>query len=225
MAKKKKRRKGLRLCGWMFLILTAAVAAAAVGSRALILGASAGRTYSDPAAIPENRVGLVLGCVPQIPGRGDNLFFVRRMDAAAELFRAGKVQYLLVSGDNHVKTYDEPAAMRAALIERGVPEDRIVCDYAGLRTLDSVVRARAVFGQNKLTIISQPFHNQRAIFIASRRGIDAVGFNAADVHGAASWKTALREHLARIKAVLDVTLLNRQPRHLGEPIEISKIDP
>lgn len=74
MAKKKKRRKGLRLFGWMFLILTAAVAAAAVGSRALILGASAGRTYSDPAAIPENRVGLVLGCVPQIPGRGDNLF-------------------------------------------------------------------------------------------------------------------------------------------------------
>lgn len=206
---------------WIALLITAALAITAIlVSRTLVLRAASGRTFTDPAAIPANRVGLVLGCVPTIPGRGPNLYFLSRMDAAAELFKAGKVHYLLVSGDNHIKGYNEPEAMKTALIERGVPAENIVCDYAGLRTLDSVVRAKTVFGQDKITIISQEFHNRRALFIARARGLDAVAFNARSVEGPVSWKTTLREQLALTKAALDIHLLKTRPKHFGNPIEI-----
>lgn len=149
-----------------------------------------------------------------------NLFFVKRIEAAATAFHAGKVTHLLVSGDNRTHTYNEPEAMKAALIERGVPPWAITCDYAGLTTLDSVVRAREVFGQDRLTVISQPFHNRRAIFLARHRGIDMIGFNAADVTGRNSARTRAREVLSRVRAVCDSLVWQRQPRHLGEPVPL-----
>lgn len=222
MSKNRKKKKSLsRIAIVAFILITALVGSILI-SRSLVLRAAAGRTWSDPDSIPANHTALVLGCIPRIPGRGPNLYFLARMDAAAELFLTGKVRYLLVSGDNHIKGYNEPEAMKTALIDRGVPEERIVCDYAGLRTLDSVVRAKEIFGQNRITIVSQEFHNQRALFIARARGIDAVGYNARGVSGPVSWKTTLREHLARAKAVLDVYILNKQPRHLGQPIPIGE---
>jgi SanA protein len=126
-------------------------------------------------------VALVLGCSPTVGGGYTNPFFATRIQAAAELFRLGKVDYLLVSGDNRRRDYDEPSAMKEALVAAGVPQNRIYCDYAGRRTLDSVVRAGDVFGQGNIIVVSQEFHNQRAIFIAQHRGIDAIGFNAPDV--------------------------------------------
>lgn len=111
--------------------------------------------------------------------------------------------------------------MQAALLERGVPESAITLDYAGFRTLDSVVRSKAVFGQQKITIISQKFHNQRALFIANRRGVTAVGYNAKDVSFRLGIKIRLREYLARCKAILDIIILNKQPKFLGEKITIT----
>jgi SanA protein len=181
---------------------------------------SQGRTYSDIRDIPHRHVGLVLGCSKQLPDGRPNLFFRNRVIAAAELYRAGKVDYLLVSGDNHVRAYDEATDMKYALIQSGVPPERIYCDFAGFRTLDSVVRAKEVFGQTEVTIISQEFHNQRAIFIASHRGLDAIGFNAPEVDVYNSFKTRCREKLARVATLVDVLALHRQPRFLGERVAI-----
>jgi vancomycin permeability regulator SanA len=142
------------------------------------------------------------------------------MDAAAELIQSGKVEYLLVSGDNRFRTYDEPTEMRKALIARGVPAAKIVCDYAGLTTLDSVVRAKAVFGQESVTIVSQRFHNERAIYLARAFGVDAIGYNAADVPLASAPRTYLREILSRQRAWLDANIIRRQPRHLGPQVAI-----
>jgi SanA protein len=143
-----------------------------------------------------------------------------RMQAAADLFRQQKVDFLILSGDNSSRFYNEPAMMKACLARMGIPENRIYLDYAGLRTLDSVVRCQKIFGQSRFTIISQAFHNQRAIFIARHYGIGTVGYNAQDVEGSGGLKTELREVFARVKVFLDLYLLNKQPKYLGEKIEI-----
>jgi SanA protein len=149
-----------------------------------------------------------------------NLFFQNRVEAAVNLFRGGKVDYLLVSGDNRKKGYDEASDMKESLMRAGIPADRIYCDFAGFRTLDSVVRARDVFCQKQVTIISQEFHNQRAIFIATHNGMDAIGFNAAEVNAYNGFKTKCREHLARVRTLLDVYLFRKSPKFLGHKIEI-----
>lgn len=178
------------------------------------------RVFDDAAAVPASRVGLVLGCAERLADGRPNLFFTLRIRAAAELYAAGKVEYLLVSGDNGTKSYDEPTAMKAALVRAGVPDDRVVLDFAGFRTLDSVVRAREVFGQTRITIVSQRFHNERAVYLARRHGIAAYGYNAPDVGGAGGAAVRAREVLARVKAVLDVRVLGTRPRFLGEPVPI-----
>lgn len=174
---------------------------------------SASRLFKDPALIPSNKVGLVLGCA-------QNIYFYHRVDAAFELYKAGKIEYILVSGDNHTVTYDEAGAMKKALVRRGIPHERIYCDYAGFSTIDSVVRAREVFGQRRLTIISQEFHVQRALFIAKRKNITATGYCAEEVETSIGAPTLLREQAARVKTVLDLYLLRRKPRYLGAPVQI-----
>lgn len=194
---------------------------AAMASAAGIIGAATeGRTYHSLKQIPHRRVGLLLGCSRRLSDGRANLFFSNRVHAAAELFRAGKVDYLLVSGDNRRKEYNEASDMRETLMGAGIPASRIYCDYAGLRTLDSVVRARGVFCQKEITIVSQRFHTERAIFIAMHNGIDAIGYNAAEVDAYNTFKTKCREQLARVRAVLDVCLLRTAPKFGGEKIEI-----
>jgi SanA protein len=129
---------------------------------------------------------------------------------------------LIVSGDNGSKQYDEPTAMKEDLVRRGVPPDAIYCDYAGFRTLDSIVRAERVFGQRRFMVVSQRFHNERAVFLARRHGLDAEAFDAGDVTGGSGWMTHLREYLARVQAVLDVTLLRTKPRFEGPPVRINQ---
>lgn len=172
-------------------------------------------------ALPHNRVGLVLGTAQRNRGGGPNLYFTHRINAAAALYHAGKVDHLLLSGDNRFLNYNEPWAMRRALIERGVDSTHITLDFAGFRTLDSMVRAREVFGQQRFTVISQRFHNERAVYIARERGIEAIGFNAADVGAAAGVRTQLREKLARVKVYVDA-LLGIGPHFLGEPVTIGE---
>ena len=171
------------------------------------------------AALPRLRAGVVLGCRKTFSNGLSNLYFTRRIVAAAELYKAGKVDCLIVSGDNHVKTYDEASDMKSSLVEAGVPEAQIVCDYAGFRTLDTVVRAKKVFGLDSFVVISQPDHVRRAVFTARGFGCDAYGYAAQDVNGRYSIKTTIREQLAKIAAVLDV-ILRRSPKFLGprEPL-------
>jgi len=181
--------------------------------------AASGRVYSKATldAVPPVRAAVVLGCARTVRGGLNNLYYDRRIRAAADLYAAGKVRAIVVSGDNHVKGYDEPTDMKGDLVACGVPADRIVCDYAGFRTLDSVVRARKVFGLDDFIVVSQPFHVRRAIFIARGFGADARGYVAEDVSGRHSIKTSLREQLAKIAAVTDV-ILRRRPKFLG-PLE------
>lgn len=178
------------------------------------------RLYSDSNAIPSKTVALVLGTVRHLGNGRINRYFQYRIDAAVELYKAGKVKHILVSGDNRFKYYNEPIEMRKALVAQGVPPDIITLDYAGFRTLDSVVRAQKVFSQDDFIIVSQAFHNERALFICDFYKINAIGFNAKGVPLAEDLKTPLREYLARFRAVLDLYVLNTQPRFLGEKVQI-----
>lgn len=178
--------------------------------------------YANIQEVPKHDVALVLGTVARLSNGNRNLFFEYRMNAAAELYKKGKVKHFILSGDNHRKGYDEPSDMKSALIKRGIPARAITLDYAGFRTLDSIVRAKEVFGQDKLTIISQPFHNERALFIAHAKGIEAHAYNAKTVSRKYGLKIYVREYFARVKAVLDVYILGTKPRFLGkkEPIKV-----
>ncbi len=187
-------------------------------SAALVERASKNKLYDSVEFIPHNRVGLLLGSAKAVNGL-INLYYKYRIEAYVELYQAGKIEFVLVSGDNGRVEYDESSDMKDDLVALGVPEEKIYLDYAGFRTLDSVVRAKEIFGQTELTIISQEFHNKRALFIARQKGIEAIGYNAKDVQGPYGIKTNLREKLARVKMVLDV-LMAKQPKYLGENIEI-----
>ena len=179
-----------------------------------------GKCFDEFNSVPESPVAVVLGTAARVADGRANLFFLPRMEAAAALFKAGKVKALIVSGDNSTQNYDEPTEMKRVLVQMGVPEAEIVCDYAGFRTLDSVVRAKEVFGQQKIIFVSQRFHNARAIYLARAFGIEAWGLNAADVPVKLSVKTFLREKLACVKAVLDVKVLGTRPKFLGEKVSV-----
>jgi SanA protein len=175
--------------------------------------------YDSVKAIASNDVGLLLGTSKAAKG-GMNLFFKYRIEAAASLFFEGKIKHIIVSGDNHIAYYNEPEEMKNELIKLGVPDSCITLDYAGFRTLDSVVRCEKVFGQKKFTIISQLFHNERALFIAKKSGLDCIAFNAKDVPGNYGIKTSIREYFARGICVLDIYILNTEPKFLGTKVEI-----
>ncbi|MDB6028367.1 MAG: putative rane protein, partial [Verrucomicrobiales bacterium] len=178
------------------------------------------RVFQDAKAIPANNVGLVLGTSPRLKSGNLNWHFKVRMEAAAKLFREGKVQHLLVSGDNHILGYDEPTEMKDALVKLGVPETDITLDYAGFRTLDSVVRAKAIFGQTKMTIVTEDFHAHRSAFLAQHFGVDAVVFCAQPLDAKWTVRMQIRELGARCKAALDAYVLHTKPKFLGDKIEI-----
>lgn len=169
--------------------------------------------------VPTCRAAVVLGCNRITRLGAENLFFTRRISAAVELYKRGKVGCLIVSGDNHRRGYDEPSDMKEALIKAQVPADRIVCDYAGFRTLDSVVRAKEVFGLKSFIVVSQPEHVRRAVFLGRAFGCEAYGFEAQDVNGRYSIKTKIREQFAKIAAVIDA-VIRRSPKFLGEKVEL-----
>ena len=217
---KKRYPRWKRVRRGFVLALAAAVgigAASVLTSEAAVRGAAAGRCYDSAAAIPPNDVGLVLGTSKWLKGHGKNPYYAARIDAAAALWKRGKVGKLLVSGDNRRADYNEPRAMRADLIAAGVPARCIACDYAGVRTLDSMARARTVFGLTRVTVISQRFHNERAIYLGDRWGIEAVGFDAPCPPMPS--RLRLRETLARLNALWDAAV-GTKPRHLGEKITI-----
>lgn len=175
--------------------------------------------YDSLDSLPTNDVALVLGTSRTTNGKWENLFFTYRITAAATLYHLKKVKHFIVSGDNPNPQYNEPRDMKKALKALGVPDSCITMDFAGKRTLDSVVRCYEIFGQKKFTIISQAFHNYRAVFIARKKGLDVVAFNA-KYPETATLNAYYREWLARPKALLDLYLLGTQPSIMGEKIEL-----
>ncbi|MGL5291937.1 MAG: SanA/YdcF family protein [Vibrionaceae bacterium] len=178
-----------------------------------------GRIYYSIDEVPTRKIGLVLGTSKYI-GRIVNRFYSYRIEAAKELYQNGNVTVLLLSGDNAHRSYNEPWAMKRDMIKGGVADQHIVLDYAGFRTLDSVVRAKEVFKANEFMLITQAFHCERALFIALNSNIDAICFAVPSPKGSAGLTIRLREILARVKAVLDIYLLDQKPKFLGETQQI-----
>jgi SanA protein len=203
------------------LLLLLALIFALIGCNLWVETQSQGLLYSNVNIVPKKQVALLLGTVPQLSHGRINRYFQYRIDAVVQLYKAGKIKHIIASGDNRSKYYNEPLAMFKALTERGIPKSAITLDYAGLRTLDSVVRCREVFSQEDIVIISQAFHNKRALFISRFYGITAIGFNAEGVPWQDDVKTPTREYFARLKAVLDLYILRTKPKFLGEKVKIS----
>jgi SanA protein len=198
------------------LISTLAFLLIIISCNVWVVQSTRDRVYKDLDKLPQHRVALVLGTSHRLAGGGSNPFFDERMETAAQLYRLGKIDHFILSGDNRTQYYNEPRAMQRALISLGVPDSAITLDYAGLRTLDSVVRSKAIFGQEKITIITQPFHSYRAVFISNYYDIDAVAMAAEEPDLTISFKVLFREYFARTKAVLDLYVLKTDPRFLGE---------
>ena len=215
MKSRKKRNLKKRWIVWLGLVLLGFI----LYSNIRIDRYAKGRLYDTVSSVPHYRTALVLGTSPIGRSGGPNLYFLYRIDATVKLYEAGKIDRILVSGDNHKRGYNEPEEMRKALVDKGIPEEVIFLDYAGFRTLDSMVRAKEVFGQSEYIVVSQKFHNERAVFIAGKKGIKAVGFNATDVRASYGLITHVREWGARCKVFIDL-LFGKKPHFLGEPIDI-----
>jgi len=170
--------------------------------------------------LPENKCGLLLGTSKYKIKGGINPYFSERLDAAAMLFHSGKIKFIIASGDNSELNYNEPRTMMAGLKDRGIPAENIFLDYAGFRTLDSIVRSREIFGQDSITVISQRFHNERAVYIGRVYGITVTGYNADDNEDPSGMMVRLREVFARFKAFIDVKIIMEQPKFLGDKIII-----
>jgi len=170
--------------------------------------------------VPGKKLAVVLGTAKYRVEGGINLYYKYRLEAAVELFNSGKIDFLLISGDNALREYDEPTTMKNDLVEMGIPAKRIFLDYAGFRTLDSMVRCKEVFGETDIIVVSQPFHNERALYIAHHNGMNAIGYNAREVDHLYGLKTRVREKFARAKTLLDVHVLFTDPKFLGERINI-----
>lgn len=199
------------------LLFVAGVVAFVIIPECYVRKATEGRMFDDAHGLPDNAIGLILGCSPHLADGRSNVYFLNRIEAGVKLWESGKIKAMIVSGDNRWHEYNEPDAMKAALVKKGVPEDRIVCDYAGLRTLDSVVRAEKIFGAKKVIIVSQEFHNERALSIAWHYGFDTYAYNAKDIHSRAfRLKSWVRERAARVAMLLDLWVLGTKPRHMGQ---------
>ncbi|WP_339666678.1 SanA/YdcF family protein [Maribacter arcticus] len=208
-------RKIIKILGALCLVLLLVI----LTCNFIISSTTEDKTYSDINTIPPNRVGLVLGTSNRISNGSSNPYYTYRIDATVALYKAGKIKFILVSGDNGSIYYNEPNTIKKDLIKAGIPEEVIFLDYAGFRTLDSMVRAKFIFGLDNVTVISQKFHNERAIYIAHQKGLKAIGFNAQDLSTSQGFKVHLREYLARVKVFIDM-ILNTQPKFYGATIEI-----
>ncbi|USH01040.1 YdcF family protein [Grimontia kaedaensis] len=172
------------------------------------------RIYRTVDNTPNRHIGLVLGTSKYI-GRTLNPYYTYRIEAAQQLYLNDKVDVMLLSGDNAHRSYNEPWTMKRDLLKAGIPDDRIFLDYAGFRTLDSIIRAKKVFDADEFTLVTQAFHCERALFIADYYDIDAICLAVPSPGGTAGMKIRARETLARVKAVLDIYVLNEQPKFLG----------
>jgi SanA protein len=191
-------------------------------TNAWIIFSTSDKVFLSVEEVPANQVALVLGTSNKLASGAPNPFFEARIKTAAQLYQDGKTRHFILSGDNRTRYYNEPLEMKKALVKMGIPDSVITLDYAGLRTLDTIVRCKEIFGQEEITIITQSFHSYRALFISQYYDMNAVALVAEEPtleHGA---KVYFREYFARTKAVLDLYILKTEPRHLGdkEPLQL-----
>ena len=177
------------------------------------------KLYFDTKSIPFNKVGILLGTSKYLSNGSVNPYYSYRIEAALALIKSGKIKYIIASGDNSRAEYDEPTQMKIDLISGGVDSSLIYLDYAGFRTFDSMVRLKEIFGQDSVTVISQAFHNERAIYIGEREGIATIGYNAHDLPKNSDIRETIREKLARVKVFLDY-LSGKRPKYLGPKVTI-----
>lgn len=185
-------------------------------SNAWIIESTKGNIYYSIDNLPVKNVALVLGTSDKLMSGENNPFFQTRINMAANLYKSGKVKHLLLSGDNRSKYYNEPQKMKNALKDMGIPDEAITLDFAGLRTLDSIVRCKEIFGLDDVIIVTQKFHCYRALFLSKYYGLDAVGMSTDAVPKSMAFKTVLREIFARTVAIWDTYIINKSPKHMGE---------
>lgn len=199
-----------------FLMIIASLMAFILLSNLWIVYSTSDRIYKSISEVPAKKIGLVLGTTHRLKTGQDNPYFTERIRTAAKLYKQNKVEHFILSGDNNTIYYNEPLKMQTALIEAGVPESAITLDYAGFRTLDSVIRCKEVFGQDQIVIITQEFHSYRALFISDYYSIKAVAMVANNAPFPSSFSVIFREVIARPKAVIDLYILKKSPKFLGE---------
>lgn len=215
-------KRGLRLIP----ILTILCALSIYGIDRWVSLKSEDHIISDITQVPEFQVAVVLGTSKYL-GKTLNEYYSYRINAAISLYNMGKVSRFLLSGDNAHRSYNEPWTMKRDLLKAGIPDDSIFLDYAGFRTLDSIVRAKRIFDTDNFLIITQRFHCERALFIAQYHDINATCLAVSDPINHSGIKTRTREVFARTKAFFDLYVFNTQPKFLGpkEPIVIKPTDP
>ncbi|CCP03701.1 outer membrane permeability protein SanA [Erwinia amylovora] len=206
-----------RLIYGLIIIITL-IAATALGLDRWVSWKTAPYVYDDLQALPHRQVGVVLGTAKFYRTGVINQYYLYRMQGALNAYNSGKVNYLLLSGDNARQSYNEPMTMRRDLIAAGVDPSDIVLDYAGFRTLDSIVRTRKVFDTNDFIIITQRFHCERALLIALHMGIQAQCYAVPSPKNMMSVR--LREVAARLGALADLYVMKREPRFLGPLVPI-----
>lgn len=210
-----------RLLQRWFIAGVAGVVLTVLLSNRWVINSTDAYIYKDWALLPFNDVGVVLGTSRYLQSGKPSPEFRGRIAAAAELYKNGKVKHLIVSGANPDSTYNEPRHMYRELVQQGVPESAITMDFAGFRTFDSIVRAQAVFGLTRFTIVTQKYHSYRAVFLGRKMGLNVIAYLApATSDGGPGNRHPMREVFARPKAILDVFLLSTEPRFLGEPLPI-----
>jgi SanA protein len=192
-----------------------------IASNIWVVTSTKDKIYFDRKSLPSNDVALVLGTSHKTVAGKPNPFFEKRIETAHELFVEGKVKHFIVSGDNRSIYYNEPLRMQMALIKKGVPSSAITLDYAGLRTLDSIIRCKEIFGQDKITVITQSFHSYRAVFISNYYDINAVAMVAAEPDFDETPGVRIREYFARSKAIMDLYLLGTTPRFMGQKEDLN----
>ena len=206
---------------WIFILIFAGLLSGYVLDR-YISYISDKHIYTEIKDLPQKKAALLLGTAKYVAKGKKNYFYVYRIRAAVALWKAGKVKAILVSGDNETKYYNETARMQKDLIKAGIPSRYITLDYAGFRTLDSVVRAEAIFDLKDYIIVSQKFHLERALFIAKAKEQKVIGFMAKDIPGTtAAYRMKAREYLARAKAFLDVYILHTKPKFYGKKEKVN----
>lgn len=165
---------------------------------------SSGRIYDNIDDIPFNETCVVLGTTPYSKNmKSGNPYFNNRMNAVAELYKNGKIKRIIVSGDSS-KNYDETKKMHEALVKRGIPRKAIIKDTKGKNTIKSIKEVKRRFKLDEFTIVSQKFHNERALFIADHYKLKAIGYNADDMNIKKGYRVYFREKLARIKVFIDI---------------------
>lgn len=196
----KKHKKTIKL----FAIGTACLIFVIIACHSIVVWNASGKTYDNVEEIPHNKVGLLLATSPITPGGAHYYYFENRIKAADELYKDGKIDFIIARGGDYTQSQkngcDEPGVIRDSLVARGVPIERIILDYEGTTTRNSIYKARQIFELDSVTLISQKYHNERAIFLAERCDINAVGYNAEPSPIRRNRiKNSLREYIARVK--------------------------